>query len=131
MIKATQEELEEIEGVGPQVAASLVDFFNNEHNLQILAKLKDSGLKIKVQAPAATSLPLAGKVFLFTGTLESLSRSEAKSRVKSLGGQVASGISRKVTQVVAGEKAGGKLVKAQDLGLAIISEADFKSMIEI
>lgn len=128
---ATREELEEIEGVGPQAAASLVEFFNNEHNLQMLAQLKDFGLEIKAQAAAATGLPLVGRVFLFTGTLKSLSRSEAKSRVKSLGGQVASGISRKVTHVVAGEKAGGKLAKAKDLGLAIIGEEDFKAMIEI
>jgi DNA ligase (NAD+) len=131
LANATREELEEIEGIGPQVGASLVDFFNNEHNQQILAQLKDSGLEIKAQTAAATSLPLTGQVFLFTGTLESLSRSEAKSRVKSLGGQVASGISRKVTHVVAGEKAGGKLAKAKDLDLAIISEEDFKVMIEI
>ncbi|MEN8136452.1 MAG: NAD-dependent DNA ligase LigA [Thermodesulfobacteriota bacterium] len=131
LVKATRDELEEIEGVGPRVAASLVDFFGNEHNLQILAQLKDSGLEIKAQAAAATSLPLTGRVFLFTGTLKSLSRSEAKSRVKGLGGQVASGLSRKVTHVVAGEKAGGKLAKAQDLDLAIISEEDFKVMIEI
>ncbi|MCK4839957.1 MAG: NAD-dependent DNA ligase LigA, partial [Desulfobulbaceae bacterium] len=131
LVSATREELEEIEGVGPQVAASLVDFFNHEHNRQILAQLKDSGLEMKAQAAAATSLPLTGRVFLFTGTLKSLSRSEAKSRVKSLGGQVASGLSRKVTHVVAGEKAGGKLAKAEDLELAIILEEDFKALIEI
>jgi DNA ligase (NAD+) len=131
LMKATREELEEIEGVGPQVAASLVEFFSNEDNRQILTKLQDAGVQIKAQEAVAESLPLTGTVFLFTGALTSLSRDEAKNRVKSLGGQVASGISRKVTHVVAGEKAGSKLAKANELGLAIISEEDFKPMIQL
>lgn len=126
---ASREELEKIEGIGPQVATSLVDFFRNEHNLQILTRLQEAGLAIRVPAPVSTALPLTGKVFLFTGTLNSLSRSEAKNRVKSLGGQVASAMSRKVTHLVAGEKAGSKLAKANELGVAIISEEYFISMI--
>ena len=122
--------LEEIEGIGPRVAASIVDFFNNEQSLKTLTKLRDSGLKITVRNNAATDLPLAGKVFLFTGGLVSLSRNEAKARIKSLGGQVASGLNRKVTHVVVGEKPGSKLAKAIDLGLAIISEDDFKVLLE-
>lgn len=129
LVNVSREELEEIEGIGSQVATSLIDFFGNENNRQILAQLEASGLRVKVQEAASNNLPLADRVFLFTGTLNSLSRSEAKSRVKSLGGQVASGISRKVTDVVAGDKAGNKLSKANDLGLAIISEEDFKSII--
>jgi DNA ligase (NAD+) len=69
-------------------------------------------------------------IFLFTGTLKSFSRSEAKNRVKNLGGRVSSSVSRKVTHLVAGEKPGGKLTKAEELGLAILSEDDFKKMIE-
>jgi DNA ligase (NAD+) len=129
--QASQAELEESEGVGPQVAASLVAFFRNEHNRQILDRLAQAGVQIKDRAAPAAGLPLTDKVFLFTGGLAALSRSEAKNRVKSLGGQVASSISHKVTHVVAGEKAGSKLAKASDLGLAILSEEDFKSMIEI
>jgi len=128
LLKVKQKDLEEIEGVGSQVAVSLVEFFNNPRNREILTKLEDSGLKIKT--PHDDDLPLRGKVFLFTGALPSFSRSEAKNRVKNLGGQVASSISRKVTHVVAGEKAGGKLAKARDLGLEIITEDDFKTMVE-
>jgi DNA ligase (NAD+) len=128
---ASQAELEDSEGIGPQVAASLVAFFSNDNNRQILARLAQAGLKFQERPAVAANLPLAGKVFLFTGGLAGLSRSEAKNRVKGLGGQVASAISRKVTHVVAGEKAGGKLAQANDLGLVIISEEEFKSMLEI
>lgn len=130
LLKVSRQELEEIEGLGPQAATSIVTFFNNENTLNALTKLMDSGLKIKVPVAAAHSHPLAGKVFLFTGGLASLSRSEAKNRVKNLGGQVASAISRKVTHVVAGENAGSKLARANELGLAIISEEDFKVLLE-
>ncbi|MDF1577750.1 MAG: NAD-dependent DNA ligase LigA [Desulfobulbales bacterium] len=130
LVKAERKDLEEIEGVGPQVAAGLVEFFANPSNREILTKLQNSGLRIKTAAPQdRAAQPLAGKVFLFTGALRSFSRSEAKNRVKSLGGRVSSALSRKVTHVVAGEKAGGKLAKAGDLGLAIINEEDFKAMI--
>jgi DNA ligase (NAD+) len=128
---ASQAELEDSEGIGPQVAASLVAFFSNDNNRQILARLAKAGLKFQERPAVAANLPLAGKVFLFTGGLAGLSRSEAKNRVKGLGGQVASAISRKVTHVVAGEKAGGKLAQANDLGLVIISEEEFKSLLEI
>jgi len=127
---ASREELEEIEGIGPQVAASIVAFFNRDQTRKTLTKLLDSGLKIKIRNDAGPALPLAGKVFLFTGALVSLSRNEAKARIKSLGGQVASGINRKVTHVVAGDKPGNKLARAIDLGLAIISEDDFKVLLE-
>ncbi len=127
---ASREELEEIEGIGPRLAASIVDFFNNKQSLKALTKLQDSGLKITVRNNTGADLPLTGKVFLFTGGLVSLSRNEAKARIKSLGGQVASGLNRKVTHVVVGEKPGSKLAKAIDLGLAIISEDDFKVLLE-
>jgi DNA ligase (NAD+) len=130
LLKVDREDLEEIEGVGPQVTASLLEFFNNPKNLEILAKLQDSGLKIKAPPEGTAAHPLTDKVFLFTGALHGFSRSEAKNRVKRMGGQVSSSLSRKVTHVVAGEKAGGKLAKARDLELAIISEEDFKAMIE-
>jgi DNA ligase (NAD+) len=127
----SHEELEEIESIGPQVAASIIEFFKNEQTRKTLTKLLSSGLKIKASDNKGRDLPLAGKVFLFTGSLTSLSRNEAKARVKSMGGQVASGINRKVTHVVAGEKPGSKLTKAIDLGLAIISEDDFKVLLEL
>ena len=127
----SKEELEEIEGIGPQVSASLLEYFSNKDNLKILTKLENQGLKIKTSPISGEYQPLSGMVFLFTGGLGSLSRSEAKARVKALGGRVSSGINRKITHVVAGEKPGSKLTKAKDLGLEIISEDVFKLMLEV
>ncbi len=129
LVKAEQSDLEEIEGIGPQVGASLVEFFGNPSNREIIERLRQQGLRIKSTAEEHTDQPLSGMIFLFTGALRSFSRNEAKNRVKSLGGRVSSALSRKVTHLVAGEKAGSKLAKARDLGLAIISEEDFKMMI--
>jgi len=129
LISASEEELAEIEGIGPQVAASFSNFLDDEKNLLMIEKLRQKGLKIRALGNNSIDMPLAGMTFLFTGSLSSMSRSEAKSRVKSLGGQVVSGISRKVTHVVTGEKAGGKLAKARDFGLAIIDEDDFKELL--
>ncbi|MFO7605356.1 MAG: NAD-dependent DNA ligase LigA [Desulfurivibrionaceae bacterium] len=129
LIMAKQSDLEEIEGIGPQVGASLVEFFSNPSNREIIERLREQGLRIQNTAEELTDQPLSGMIFLFTGTLRSFSRNEAKNRVKSLGGRVSSALSRKVTHLVAGEKAGSKLAKARDLGLAIISEEDFKMMI--
>lgn len=129
LLDADEKDLLDIESIGSQAAVSLMEFFQNRQNREILTRLRDSGLKIRETRPDSANHPLGGRVFLFTGSLHSFSRSEAKNRVKSLGGQVSSSISRKVTHLVAGEKAGSKLAKARDLGLAIISEEDFKKMI--
>ncbi|MEN8143206.1 MAG: NAD-dependent DNA ligase LigA [Thermodesulfobacteriota bacterium] len=128
--EVSQRELEGIEGIGPQVSASLLEYFSNEDNLKILTKLENQGLKIKAPPVSKKNLPLGSLIFLFTGGLKTLSRNEAKARVKALGGRVASGINRKVTHVVEGEKPGSKLAKAKDLGLEIISEDDFKIMLD-
>ena len=94
----------------------------------LLERLIEAGLAI--EAPARETLPLTGRVFLFTGTLDGLSRDEAKQLVKSLGGQVASGISQRVTDVVVGAKAGGKKKKAEELGLHTLDEAALRTLID-
>ncbi|MBU0480167.1 MAG: NAD-dependent DNA ligase LigA [Proteobacteria bacterium] len=129
IIHLTEEELSEVEGIGPQVSSSLIEFFHNERILAMLSSLQSLGVSVQSREESVSGKPLSGRVFLFTGTLGSFSRSEAKARVKSLGGQVASALSRKVTDVVCGEKPGSKLSKARDLGLAILSEDDFKMVI--
>ncbi|OGQ98223.1 MAG: DNA ligase (NAD(+)) LigA [Deltaproteobacteria bacterium RIFOXYD12_FULL_55_16] len=120
----------QIEGIGEQAATSLVDYFQEPTVQEMLARLESLGVRVQEeqQDPEANGI-LAGKVFLFTGALAQLSRSEAKARIKELGGQVASGLSRKVTHVVLGDSPGSKLSKARELGLPVISEDEFLRLI--
>jgi len=129
-LQAAEElELQEVGGIGAETAATIRAFFEREENRQILADLLALGVRAGISAPAGGDQPLAEQVFLFTGALTSLSREEAKARVKALGGQVASTLSQKVTHLVCGDKPGSKLAKARDLELAIMSEEDFKMIL--
>ena len=116
----------QIEGIGEQVATSLVDYFQAPETTEMLARLEALGVCVQEEKPGAEADGvLAGYIFLFTGVLASLSRSEAKARIKELGGQIASGLNRRVTHVVLGDSPGSKLAKAQELGLPVITEAEF------
>lgn len=121
--------LREVEGIGEQAAASLRDYFNDPAVRDMLAQLADLGLQPKSQEQAGGEQPLREMVILFTGSLASFSRNEAKARVKAMGGQVASAMSQKVTHLVCGDKAGSKLKKAQELGIAILDENQFAALI--
>ncbi len=123
-----EKDLMEIEGIGPQVAESLVTFLRSEPFANLLVKLGQAG--VTIQSPIKSQQPLGGRTFVFTGSLENMSRSEAKQLVKTLGGKVVSAISGKVTDVVAGEKAGGKLEKARTLGLGLLTEEAFVGLIK-
>ncbi len=126
----SQEQLLELEDIGPKVAASIHDFFNDEHNRGIVQKLGDLGVNLESEEEVLDSELLAGKTFLFTGTLSKFSRDQAKVLVEQNGGKNISGVSSKLNYLVAGEKAGSKLTKAQKLGtVEIISEDDFLNMI--
>ncbi len=125
---ASKDDLLEIDGIGEQAATSLVQYFADPKNLQMLERLQDAGLNFK--ATPTTNLPLADTIFVFTGTL-SISRNEAKARVKELGGRVSSSISKKITHVLCGENAGSKEKKARELGLKIINEAEFGQLVTI
>ncbi|MDD5757508.1 MAG: NAD-dependent DNA ligase LigA [Desulfobulbaceae bacterium] len=124
---ATLEDFLDVEGVGEQSAKSLVEYFRNPHVAIMLDALVTRGLNMHVQDKGVS--PLTGKVFVFTGTLKSFSRDEAKSRVKALGGQVVSAVGKKVTHVVCGEGSGSKQKKALALGLPLVSESDFVRLI--
>jgi DNA ligase (NAD+) len=127
LMAASREDLLRIDGIGEQAAASLVDYFADPSTRAMLEELLDLGLDIT--EPEQSDRPLDGKVFLFTGTLPSMSRSEAKQLVKELGGQVVSSISRRVTHLVAGQKGGGKLKKAAEMGIPVLDEAAFLRLV--
>ncbi|MBA3013891.1 MAG: NAD-dependent DNA ligase LigA [Proteobacteria bacterium] len=126
---ARLEDLLDIEGVGEQSAKSLVQYFIDPRVDAMLNRLQGYGLILHVdtQEPAA----LTGAVFVFTGTLVTFSRDEAKSRVKALGAQVVSSVGKKVTHVVCGEGSGSKRKKAAELGLRIVEEKEFLGMLQV
>ncbi len=117
-----------VDGVGTEVASAVVDFFAAPKNQATLAALADAGVAPQVSEPRAAG-PLDGRVFVFTGGLSTMSRDEAKARVERLGARTAGSISKKVTDVVAGDSAGGKLDKARELGLRILDEAAFQALL--
>jgi DNA ligase (NAD+) len=125
--KATLEELQEISSVGPRIAASVLHFFADRHNREILARLHEAGVSLASAEQASGRL--AGKRFVITGTLPALSREEAKKLIEAAGGVVASAISAKVHYCVAGEDAGSKLDKAKKLKIPILSETQLRAMI--
>jgi len=127
LLAASKEELLAVEGIGEQAAASLVDYFSDPSTRAMLDQLLELGLVI--QPPEIGTQPLDGEVFLFTGSLRTMSRNEAKQLVKEMGGQVVSAISKRVTRLVAGEKGGSKLKKAADLGIPIIEEQEFLQLV--
>lgn len=128
----TTESLEAIEDIGPIVAKSVHDFFNETANLEMLQTLEEQGLNMTqdLAALAPSSTILADKTFLFTGSLQQFTRNEAKAMVEDNGGKVISSVSKKLNYLVAGENAGSKLKKAQELGsVEILTEAAFLEMI--
>ncbi len=121
-------ELDNIDGVGPKVAEALSEFFKEHHNLDVLDDLIDQVETEPLAAPATTSSPLVGKTMVFTGSLEEMTRAEAKATAETLGAKVAGSVSAKTDYVVAGADAGSKAKKAADLGVAILSEAEWLEM---
>ncbi len=118
-----------IEDIGPAVAKDVVEFFAEAHNLNILEQLK-SHLEIEpFVMPSSSDSPVAGKTVVFTGTLVQMTRAEAKAKAESLGAKVSGSVSKKTDYVVAGEEAGSKLKKAQELGVAVLSEDEWLKLI--
>ncbi|MEE0777093.1 MAG: NAD-dependent DNA ligase LigA [Bacillota bacterium] len=115
--------LAEIEEVGDKIADSLYRYFTNKENRALIEKLKAHG--ISMESAALPQGHLEGKTFLFTGTLPTLKRAEAETMIKEKGGRILSGVSKNLNYLVAGEKAGSKLDKAQKLGIKILSEDEF------
>lgn len=126
---ASRQSLLEIEGIGEQAAGSIVDYFGDPDVQRMLERLRQAGMIPRTGSPASGAQPLTGLTFLFTGTLTTLSRDEAKKLVKDGGGQIATTVSQKMTHLVAGEKAGSKLKKARELGKMILTEEEFLRMV--
>ena len=126
---ATVEELTAIPDVGDIVATSIVEFFSFPENLEMIRRLLDAGVTPQHESDALSDA-LAGKTVVVTGTLPTLSRDEAEALIARHGGRAASSVSKKTSFVLAGEKAGSKLTKAESLGIPVIDEAAFLRMLE-
>ena len=122
---ASVDDLQQIHGIGPEVAESVHHFFSEKRNRKVLDRLFASGVKPKPPEKTRGPQPLAGQVMVFTGSLETMTRPEAQRRAEAAGARIASSISKRVTLVVAGPGAGSKLDEATKLGLTVIDEHDF------
>ena len=124
---ATQQELVELEGFGEIVAQGIVSFFAQQSNIEQIERLRRAGINMESKKEKAGDT-LEGKTFVLTGTLPTLKRSEAKELIESLGGKVSSSVSKKTSYVVAGEEAGSKLDKANELGIPLLTEEELLQM---
>lgn len=128
VMSATAEEVASIDGFGMIMAESLVDFFSMEGTREMVERLKSAGVFME-NTKIVSDTRLEGSTFVLTGTLSQMTRNEAKKAIEKLGGKVSSSVSKKTTYVVAGEEAGSKLTKAQQLGTPILSEQEFLEML--
>jgi DNA ligase (NAD+) len=122
-------ELDNIEGIGPSMAQDLIGFFAEQHNLDALDDLADQVTVEEFTQPTTTNSPVAGKTVVFTGTLETLGRNEAKARAEALGAKVASSVSSKTDFVIVGADAGSKATKARELGITTLTEDEWRRLI--
>lgn len=131
LINADQQTLEKIPDIGPVVAKSIVDFFNQKRNRDIIRRLSKADLKLKrSKTSGELGDKLSGKSFVLTGTLSSFTRDEAGRKIRALGGSVGSSVSKKTSYVVAGTDPGSKLSKARKLGVKVLDESQFLKLLE-
>jgi len=127
----SQEELEAINGIGPKVAKSIYSYFHDQENLKLVKNLLEAGINIKnTKSGNETSKKLSGQLFVLTGTLQYLSRDKAKERIRVLGGNISSSVSKNTDYVVIGKNPGNKFKKAKKIGVKIIEEKEFLEIIE-
>ena len=127
--KAEKEEITAVPDVGEKMAESIIQYFSDEKNIEFINRLKNSGVNTTYTSTVTGSY-FQGKVFVLTGTLSSMKRSEAKTLIENQGGKVSGSVSKNTDFVVAGEEAGSKLQKANELGVSVISEEEFVKMLE-
>ncbi|MEE1048203.1 MAG: NAD-dependent DNA ligase LigA, partial [Clostridia bacterium] len=129
LMSATAEELSDIPEIGEKMAVSLTEYFAQEKSADIINRLKDANVDLTYEAKRESNI-LEGKTLVLTGTLPTLKRSEAKALIESHGGKVSGSVSKKTDYVVAGEEAGSKLDKANDLGITMLTEEDLLTMLK-
>jgi DNA ligase (NAD+) len=129
LMNATEQELLSLREIGPQVAGSIVNFFHNPRNIEVIRRMSDRGVRPRVEDKRLGGR-FTGRTFVFTGTLSRCSRDEARRLVEAEGGHAAGSVSRKTDYVIAGADAGSKLGKARDLGVRILSEDEFFAMLQ-
>jgi len=128
LIAASEEDLTKVNDIGPKVAATVREFFANERNLALVERLREYGLTFTAEK-RVRGTALEGLTFVLTGTLPTLTRDEAKERIERAGGKVSGSVSKKTSYVVAGEEAGSKLEKAEQLGVKVVDEAGLLVML--
>ena len=130
---ASLEALQSTEQIGPKIAESIKRFFEQAPNRAVVDKLRRAGVNLKEaeRAKPRADGPLANKTFVLTGTLPNLSREEASALIVEAGGKVAASVSKKTDYVVAGDSAGSKLAKANELGVKVIDEPDLRKLIDV
>ncbi len=131
LVEASEQAIQEVQDVGPVVAAHIHHFFQQKHNREVVDELRRLGVTWKEQQPRTkVEGPLSGKTFVITGTLDDMSRDQATDRIVALGGKVSGSVSKKTSYVVVGAEPGSKLKKAQELGVEILDEAAFLKLLE-
>lgn len=128
--KFKAEDWEKIKDIGPVVAKALYDWFHNANNIEFLRKISKAKIEIIAKKPSAKAAKLAGLTFVLTGELSTMSRGEAKEKIRTLGGEISESVSKKTSFVVAGENPGSKLEKAERLGVKILNEKEFLKLIK-
>jgi DNA ligase (NAD+) len=128
--EASPEEIEEVEGIGPERAEAIAEWFSDKENLRLVGELRKVGLRLEA-GPEERPVegPLTGSTYVITGTLESYSRDEARKALEALGAKVSDSVSKKTTGVIAGESPGSKLAKAEKAGVPVLDEAALKELL--
>lgn len=132
LVSAGKEEIENVHEVGPKIAESVYKFFRDQKNVDLIKKLRSAGLKFEIEKrkDQIINQRISGKIFVLTGTLSKYKRDDAAKIIEDLGGRVSSSVSKKTDYVLAGEEAGSKLEKAKQLGVKVIDENEFETMLE-
>jgi DNA ligase (NAD+) len=127
---ATQEQIQEVEGIGPDRAEGIAEWFSDEQNRTLVRELRELGLRFELGAEERPKEgPLTGRQYVITGTLEKFTREEAKMALEALGAKVSDSVSKKTAGVIVGESPGSKVAKAQTAGVPLLDEGDLRELL--
>jgi len=130
LAEASQEEIQDVDGIGPDRAEAIADWFSDADNRRLVEELRDLGLRFELgEEERPIEGPLSGSTYVITGTLESFTREEATAALESLGAKVSDNVSKKTAGVVVGENPGSKVAKAQKTGVPLLTEEDLKNLV--